>query len=358
MEVYQMQSREVLQNLIAKEYPGQSSIITNKWIDCLEQLKDCHVHSFVAQATDETAWLNARKIGIGGSEIACVAGKSPWSSPRDIYFKKTGQFEEEGNQNESARWGNLLEDTVANEWAARNNKEIVKIPVSIRSDIDPIRLANIDGFVLADDGYTIYSILEIKTTSVYNLDAWLEGPLPEYYICQATWYAGITGVGRIILACLVGGQRLLYTEMIMLKSLYDELSDAAHTFWHENVLKLIEPPLTDGDFEKMKKHSGDVIESGDVAEALVLDDDEADTVVEAFLIAKANEAAYKKLKEGLQAKIFGLLGDSIEAVTHSRSINLSSYYRASVDSKKLKKFFPLAYEECANSSLVVKMNIK
>ena len=34
-------------------------------------------------------WLKARKLGLGGSDMAAVLGLSPWRSPIDVWLDKT-----------------------------------------------------------------------------------------------------------------------------------------------------------------------------------------------------------------------------------------------------------------------------
>ena len=34
---------------------------------------------------ERTAWLNERRKGIGGSDVAAIIGLSPWTTPLDIY---------------------------------------------------------------------------------------------------------------------------------------------------------------------------------------------------------------------------------------------------------------------------------
>ena len=42
-----------------------------------------------AQGSDE--WLDARRNGIGGSDVAAVLGANPWRTPLEVWLSKTGQ---------------------------------------------------------------------------------------------------------------------------------------------------------------------------------------------------------------------------------------------------------------------------
>ena len=42
-----------------------------------------------------TEQLEARKKGIGGSDVASILGLSPWKSQYQLYLEKRGELEEE-----------------------------------------------------------------------------------------------------------------------------------------------------------------------------------------------------------------------------------------------------------------------
>ena len=59
-------------------------------------------------------WLEGRRTGIGGSDVAAVLGLNPWKTPLDVWNDKLGLSEDKG-MTEPAYWGTVLEDTVAKE---------------------------------------------------------------------------------------------------------------------------------------------------------------------------------------------------------------------------------------------------
>ena len=165
-----MQNQQTLFDMIRAGRPDLPKHTIDTWIKYLSQLKGCHLQSVIAQSVDEAAWLKEREKGIGGSEIAAIAGRSPWNTAYQIWLNKTGQVDmlQKREQSEMARWGNLLEETVAKEWAFRNNRKYINIAVILADDEHPFMFANIDGFTLTDDEEYVTGILEIKTTSAYN----------------------------------------------------------------------------------------------------------------------------------------------------------------------------------------------
>ena len=57
-------------------------------------------------------WLNWRKKGLGGSDIAAILGISKWSSAIDIWLQKTNQKFDETIENEAMTWGKILEASI------------------------------------------------------------------------------------------------------------------------------------------------------------------------------------------------------------------------------------------------------
>ena len=74
-------------------------------------------------------WLNYRRRGIGGSDVAAILGVSPFRTARDIYYDKLGVVAVEPDE---SNWvplevGNLLEDLVARIFQKKTGYRIFKI---------------------------------------------------------------------------------------------------------------------------------------------------------------------------------------------------------------------------------------
>ena len=72
-------------------------------------------------------FLAGRKKGIGGSDVAAILGFSPYKSPYQLWLDKTGRSERKESQNESAHFGNLLEDVVAKEFSRRSGMKVQRV---------------------------------------------------------------------------------------------------------------------------------------------------------------------------------------------------------------------------------------
>ena len=63
--------------------------------------------------------LENRRRGIGGSDAPVIVGVTNWKQPLQLYYEKRGEAEFEGPSGEHIDFGNLLEETIANEAARR-----------------------------------------------------------------------------------------------------------------------------------------------------------------------------------------------------------------------------------------------
>lgn len=364
-----MQDRNSLAELILM---GRSDVTQAQaliWADYLVQLKGCHLFSVAAPEKDKTEWLRHRRAGIGGSEVAAIMGESKWNSPRQIWMSKMGMFDDKPpQQSEAARWGNLLETTIADEWALRNKRQYIHIPVILQDDDHPYLLANIDGFTLSDDRETVTGILEIKTTSAYNRDTWENGPLPYHYLCQTNWYCGITGLNSYTIVCLVGGQKLYAYDMPADPELFAREVMAADEFWSCYVIPGIEPLATAVDKELMAKadaaalaakcESQLTVEDGEAAQPpAIFDDDETERLVEGYCQIREKMSKLKDVKDAIYAQIKIKLGTSSEAITKTHSISTTHSNRRTCNFDKLKALSPELYDEVVSVTPSVSLNI-
>lgn len=183
-------------------------------------------------------WLKERKNYIGGSDIAAILGLSQYRSAIDVYLDKLSP-ETDNNMSEAAKWGILLEDTVAKVYEQKTDLKVELEPNVIYHPEHKFLAANIDRWV-DDKKY----ILECKTTSFMNSKGWGEqytDQVPESYLCQVAHYAAICDVPKIDIAVLIGGQDFRIYTYNRNKEFEDKIIKIACNFWNNHVLKGIPP---------------------------------------------------------------------------------------------------------------------
>lgn len=305
---------------------------------------------------DRETFLANRKKGIGGSDVAAILGFSPYKSPYQLWLDKTGRSEK-SEQNESAHFGNLLEDVVAKEFSRRSGMKVQRVKQQLFLEDHHWALGNIDRAVInpeisgnvrfKDGALTTDQLLECKTASEYMSKLFGEqdtDQIPDYYLTQCLWYLMITGCQVIHLAVLIGGNKFRMYRIERDEDLIKSIFNQVKAFWFNHVLADVPPDPTcfDDVLHRWSKHVvGKQIEANfkqiKLAEELI-------TVQQTKKDAEAREEAIKlELATDMQ--------DAEMMITQGKSI--CSYKEQSstrIDSKLLKKEQPELFEKYSNTS--------
>lgn len=314
-------------------------------MDPLKYLTNCTVFSTVRQEEDEEAWLKARTRGIGGSDVGAICGVSPFTSARQVYLNKTGQYPESMQPNEAAtermHFGHLLEPIVADEYSRRTGAKLINIGATLVHKDYPWALANVDRLIVDTGGRPI-GVLECKTTSEYMNDEWESGEILTSYIYQLNWYLWILGLEKGAFACLVGGNKFYHYEVFRNDELLnDVIIPAAKKFWFDNVLALKEPEMqaTDTNFANSLYNS--VVKNSEI----MLPDDETNDLANTVFECKAKIKELEKVMEAAQNRLKDRLQDNEIGYTKDYTIKWSPRSQNRVDTEKLKKSFPEVYAQ-------------
>ena len=324
----------------------------------LEYLPNVRVVSTADQEVDEAAWLAARTHGLGGSDVGAICGVSPFSSARQIYFNKTGQFEEALKPGQAAKermyFGHLLEPIVANEFAKRTGKKIIELGATVRHKDVPWMLANVDRLIVDDNGVP-YGILECKTTSEYNNDEWESGDILTSYVYQLNWYLHILDLTYGAFACLVGGNKFYYYEVYRNDELLqNEIIPTVTAFWHDNVLALKEPELQAVDTVFANETYAEVEKNSEI----VLDDDDANALAAVVVECKAKIKELKNTMEEAQNRLKDRLKDKEIGYCRDYTVKWSPRSQERVDTIALKTTFPEVYAQCTKKINFRVMTVK
>lgn len=170
-------------------------------------------------------WLKARKLGLGGSDMAAVLGLSPWRSPIDVWLDKTSDTVEE-KESEPMYWGNVLEEVVAQEFAKRSGYKVRNNNFTLQSEPYPYLLANIDREIVGLDAG-----LECKTANAFKANEWDGDNVPDAYYIQCQHYMAVTGKASWWIAALIGGNTFVYKEIKRNDEVIQAIIDTGAAFW-------------------------------------------------------------------------------------------------------------------------------
>ena len=183
-------------------------------------------------------WLKERKNYLGGTDLASVVGLSQYRTALDVYLDKTSDNITE-ETSPAMRWGNLLEDVVAKEYAEVTGYNLEIEPNVLYHPEYKFLGANIDRW--ADNKK---HVLECKTAGFTKTKEWGdEGTdhIPESYLVQVALYAAICDVPKVDIAVLIGGQDFRIYTYARNKELEDKLIKIACNFWHNHIEKRTPP---------------------------------------------------------------------------------------------------------------------
>jgi putative phage-type endonuclease len=138
---------------------------------------------------DRAVFLEARRRGIGGSDVAKIVGEAQSGCALAVWNDKRGLSPEEAPTKAMQR-GTRLEDFVAKEWAADRGANITRWHLTANPKT-PYFIANIDRQILSDPRGR--GVLEIKVPGKYNWLKMRREGLPADYILQMQWYLYVTG---------------------------------------------------------------------------------------------------------------------------------------------------------------------
>lgn len=297
---------------------------------------NCDLILSVKDAEDHEKWLEARAIGIGGSDAAVIMGMNQYKSPYQLWLEKTGQAEAPDLSHvQAVYWGSKNEANIA-DWFQEETSKRVKRLGTLRSREYPFMLANVDRTVVGENAG-----LEIKTAGVSQYRKWKDDEIPDAYYCQCLHYMAVTGAAYWYIAVLLGGNEAKWKRIERNEEDIQHLIMAETDFW-----KLVEtrtPPPVDGSDSCAAALSAQY-KGGDPNYSIILPPD-IDGVIESLEDDKAIMDALKKQITEKENRLKALLGNAEEGATdHYRVLWKTQAGRSSVPLAKIKKQTPDIYQ--------------
>ncbi len=292
-------------------------------------------------------WLGERHKYIGGSDIAAIAGISPWGSPYSVWADKLGLYKK--TETQAMHLGTILEQVVADLFTEETGIKVRKSNFLYVDGECEYFMANIDRTCSGVD-----AILECKTTSAFNKAAW-DDTVPPYYYAQVQWYMGILGHAKAYVACLIGGQDFVVRVVERDDKYIEELRHVGYEFWTKHVLPKVQPELTDYDKNIVREMHPLAVPDTSVqlgAEAMALIEQKAE--LEALV------KAYKKDLDAVDAQIMDLLKDNERGVIPGEEvvINFKNKTSRRFSSTDFKKAYPDLYAEFCKDSVSRTLEVK
>lgn len=261
-------------------------------------------------------WLEERRNGITGTDIVKIVGATSYGNALDVYLSK--RHGEDDRDNEPARWGRILEDPVAQEWARLHGARVRRAGL-LRHRRHRHHLVTCDRLVVGQP-----AVLECKTTSAFRAEDWEDG-IPTRVTIQTQWQLHVSGHRVAHIAALIGGQRLVSFEVARDDAVIAYLAEEADRVWQavqDGIPPHVHPSqLTTESLNRLHP---------DRAGAVELPKDAVDWIARYREAAEAERAA-KATKDEARLALVQMLGDAEAGTVAGRPVVTYAASRPSVE---------------------------
>ncbi|MFH9072736.1 YqaJ viral recombinase family protein [Streptomyces alboflavus] len=300
--------------------------------------------------TPREEWLDARRQGIGSSDLPAVMNLSGFKTPLHVFHDKRGRLPHDDEFSEAAHFGVLFEDPLARDWA-RRNRTVVE-PVGLIANVDePWQMCTLDRLCAEcplDRSVRSLCALEVKTRNAFVANLWRQGP-PDDVLAQVLWQILVTGLDHIHVVCLIGGQD--YRQYTVRREehvrLVAFLNAEAGRLWHEHIVPGRAPEVSGQEPPDALIELYDRLHPDREGIAVLDRDVDALDAMTEYLEAVAEKSAAEKKRKAKYAALLAALGGAQAAHVQDRpffSIEQSS--KKTPDLARLAEEYPEAYRAC------------
>lgn len=243
-----------------------------------------------------TEQINERKTYVTASEISAVIGVSKWSTPYDIYVRKTTSIEP-------------TQATLAMDLGSAFQKPFLEVINKhyglsfVNNDDDTLSVHKSLPYCAATpDGIEPDRIGEVKIVGPNTAKDWTNEPdgIPSYVMCQVQWQMACCGVDECVVMALVwGSPRIYYIKYN--HDLFMKMHALAVRFWEKHILTG-DPPFG-ATVLRIPQRTSKIIEVG-------IDDYELQRVCRDYKNAKTNAANATLEKAQAEKIIKKAIGDN------------------------------------------------
>jgi putative phage-type endonuclease len=201
------------------------------------------------------AWLQKRKKGIGGSDVAAILGIDSFRTPVMVYEDKIStEIDDQENKPNDPKtalmyWGTVFEDDILDAYEEVTGYTVERNIGSWAHPDKPWLLASLDGVTVIDGEQVI---VEAKNIEWDRNGEWGEPEtdvISPRYMCQVQHYLNVTGLKKAHVAARISGILRVY-KINRDDALIADIEEELRYFWFENVQKRVPPaPVNMGDIK-------------------------------------------------------------------------------------------------------------
>ena len=270
---------------------------------------------------ERMAWLEARKLYIGASDIAKLTGAAPasWGGPFSVWNDKTRPVTE-AEANDLFYWGHRLEPLIAAKYGELHE---CRVDLFEQDYVTPWPHHSIDHVAATPDYYANGSgdtlrpphehpLVECKNVSAWMADEWgpsgseAEGHIPEHYLQQVWWQLGCVGAPKAVICALIGGNDWRQYQVSPNPDWFEEWAAYADAWFMQYV---------HGDDVPLPDQRSDIVLGLPPEQGLILTaDDHLEMVLDERGAWKRQEQEASHMVKRLDARIVQAMGDDYEQI--------------------------------------------
>lgn len=317
----------------------------------------------------EESWLDERRKGIGGSDVAAILGESKYSSPLQIYKAKVDNIYNDVSDKVFVRKGKDLEGFVRNMHCVPYFKErgydvVHPQHMFVNPDFPWLR-ANLDGLAIPcenefgfRESYENNIVIEIKWVSEWAEDAWcndLYDNVPAHYYMQVQTYMAVTGAKKAIVFALFDSSWEVKTfEVKRNEAIIARILQETEKFYKHNMLMKIPPAITASKDNKELTESVKHIDK-DITR---VEDAELNVLIAEYLELNSAMTDLGKQISAIKDDIIAKHLEGKCAVDNIFKVSLSACKTTRFDSTKFKADHPEMYNQYTTTSEYTRFMVK
>ena len=287
---------------------------------------------------NRSEWLALREKTMGSSEITTILGLNQYSTPLQLWLKKTGRADHD-KENDEMWLGSALEKTIGALYSRKTDRAVTHSDTLYAHDSHEWATASPD-FLTSIAG--IDGLVECKNVTHRSKHKWENGEVADYAHLQLMWQLGVLGLKIGSVAALVGGSArdFVYKDFEFSEKIFDSMLESASIF-QEAIKSDVPPGALGGDIDYLN-----AIARPDTAKVIELPQNSESIILE-FLdlenrISELNKAVKEteEKKKNLRALLTQQLGDANAGILGDYTVQLKTSARKSytVEATTVTKF--------------------
>lgn len=182
------------------------------------------------------------KSGVGGSDIAALAGVHPYKTAADVYARIVADVEPQFD-NARMALGRAMEGHIIAQYCQRENiveAELERNP-ELAHPVQHWRRGELDALhrksALGIEAKLVVSSRQLARWGEAGTDR-----IPDEYLLQCHWYASLANTDRFVLVAFIEGDLRAY-DIPRDKELEQQLAEIGARFMRDHIEKKVPPPL-------------------------------------------------------------------------------------------------------------------